>query len=544
MPRFVLCAALFTLGLPALADPGAVVNARIHTLDAEQPLAEAMAWDGDGRLVFVGSRENFERLHPELEPLDLDGQTVLPGLIDAHGHVMGLGLSQLQADLVGAQSVEDVIERLRERVDDLPDDTWLIGRGWDQTLWSERDFPNRTVLDAAFPDRPVYLTRIDGHAAWVNSRALEQARVDLSGDWQPQGGQIYRDQDGKPSGILIDTAMRLVGAQIPEASAELREQALELALAEMARYGLTGAHDMGTSLADFELFQRFEQAGRLSARISAYADGDAEMLQWLCENGHYAGSRLTARSVKLYADGALGSRGAALLAEYSDDPGNSGLLLEPGEALAGLVERAVDCGVQLAIHAIGDAANRQAIDALLQANGNDSRAARHRIEHVQIIQPADRARMAEHSIIASMQPMHATSDMRWAGERLGEERVKNSYVWAGMLESGIHLALGSDFPVEPANPWLGVHAAVTRQRDAEPPGGWRPDESLSLEQALRGFTVDAAFAAFAEAEVGSLSLGKQADFIVVDADPFAIEATELADIKVLQTVTGGQRVFP
>lgn len=544
MLRLVLCAALLALCLPAAAGPGAVTNARIFTMNADQPVVEAMAWDADGRLVFAGSAEGLEQLGLQPEPADLDGRTVVPGLIDAHGHVMGLGLARLQADLVGADNVENVIKRLRERLDDLPADAWLIGRGWDQTLWPEDDFPDRAVLDAAFPDRPVFLVRIDGHAAWANSRALEQAEVKLSGDWQPQGGQIFRDSDGEPTGILIDTAMRLVGAQIPEPSLELREQALELALAEMARLGLTGAHDMGTSLSDFELLRRFERTDRLTARISAYADGDAEMLEWLCENGHYAGPRLTARSVKLYADGALGSRGAALLADYSDDPDNRGLLLEPGEALTGLVNRAVNCGVQVAVHAIGDAANRQAIDALVQADTAAEAALRHRIEHVQIIQPEDRGRMARHAIIASMQPMHATSDMRWAGERLGSERLEHAYVWAGMIDSGIRLALGSDFPVEPANPWLGIHAAVTRQRDGQPPGGWRAHESLSLNQALRGFTVEAAYAGFAEAEVGTLSSGKQADFIVLDADPFAIEAAELAGIKVLQTVVGGQRVFP
>ncbi|MDZ7789328.1 MAG: amidohydrolase [Xanthomonadales bacterium] len=312
----------------------------------------------------------------------------------------------------------------------------------------------------------------------------------------------------------------------------------------MARSGLTGVHDMGASLEDFRLYRRLDEAGELTARITAFADGDEAMLDWLCENGPHAGKRLSARSVKFYADGALGSRGAALLEDYSDDPGNSGLLFLSDEAMQAQVDRAVRCGLQLGIHAIGDAANRQVLDAIVAAQGVDAdNPGRHRIEHVQIIHPDDIPRLAEHDIIASMQPIHATSDMRWAGDRLGEERLEGAYAWATMLEQGIHLALGSDFPVEPVNPWLGIHAAVTRQRDGLPPGGWRPHEALSLEQALRGFTIDAAHAGFAEGEVGSLAVGKQADFIVVDADPFETEPSELAGIEVLRTVVGGETVF-
>src|SRR5699024_9291273 len=290
-------------------------------------------------------------------------------------------------------------------------------------------------------------------------------------------------------------------------------------------------------LEDFRLFRERDRAGTLSVRITAFADGDDAMLDHLCREGAHSGDRLKARSVKLYADGALGSRGAALLSDYSDDPGNRGLLFESDADLQALVDRAMGCGLQLGIHAIGDAANRQVIDALAAGQeAHPDNPGRQRIEHVQIIHPDDIPRLAEHGIIASMQPTHATSDMRWAGERLGESRLQGAYAWASMLEHGIHLALGSDFPVEPVNPWLGIHAAVTRQRDGQPPGGWRAQEALSLEQALRGFTVDAARAGFAEQRVGSLVVGKQADFIVIDADPFEIEPSELADIKVLRTV--------
>ncbi|MFU8762919.1 MAG: amidohydrolase [Haliea sp.] len=540
---FLLALSVLSVAVTA-AEPGALVNARIHTLDPSASVAQAMAWDEDGRIVFLGENNELRSTYPEWPVMDAQGRTVLPGLIDAHVHVMGLGFAKMQADLTGADSLQEAIETLRIHAETLPEGVWLTGRGWDQTRWQGQAFPTAADLDRAFPERPVWLVRVDSHAGWANSAALARATQDLAGDWQPQGGAIQRDAEGQPTGILIDTAMSFVEDAMPVAAAAERARALQLALAEMARYGLTGVHDMGASREDFELYRQLDGAGELTVRISAFADGDAAMLDWLCANGTHRGNRLQARLVKVYVDGALGSRGAALLEDYSDDPGNAGLLFNSADALQALVDRALACGLQLGIHAIGDAANRQVIDAI--AAGTDSHPdnpGRHRIEHVQIIHPDDIPRLAAHDIIASMQPIHATSDMRWAGARLGEARLEGAYAWASMLEHGVHLALGSDFPVEPVNPWLGVHAAVTRQRDGLPPGGWRPQERLTLEQALHGFTRDAAVAGFAEQEVGSLTLGKQADFIIIDADPFELQAGDLAGIAVLRTVVGGETVF-
>lgn len=549
MIRILVALALVTASIAARAGAGAgaggIVNARIHTMDPDRSVAEAMAWDADGRLVYVGDAEELKTQHPDLALANMQGRVVVPGLIDAHGHVMGLGEARLQADLVGAGSIEEVIERLEAREADLPEDAWLTGRGWDQTLWSGGDFPSSADLDEAFPDRPVYLVRVDGHAGWANSAALARVERDLAGDWQPQGGDIHRGEDGEPTGILIDTAMALVEDAMPDPTSEERDLALDLALEEMAKHGLTGIHDAGTSLDTFRRYRERAGKGTLSIRVHTLADGDAAMLEWLCENGPHEGDRLTARAVKYYADGALGSRGAALLDDYSDDPGNDGLLFESDEAMQALVDKAMDCGLQLGIHAIGDRANRQVIDALVQGQArHEDNPGRHRVEHLQIIHPDDIPRLAEHGIIASMQPTHATSDMRWAEERLGHERLAGAYAWQKVLDAGARLALGSDFPVEPVNPWFGIHAAVTRQdREDHPEGGWLPDERLSVDQALRGFTMDAAYAGFAEDQVGSLETGKFADFVVIDADPFEVDPSELAGIGVLRTVVGGETVF-
>ncbi|MFO7552941.1 MAG: amidohydrolase [Haliea sp.] len=544
MPRVVLLALSLLTASVVAAEPGALFNAKIHTLEPNAPIFQAMAWDKEGRIVFLGESDQLNAAHPELPSLDARGKTILPGLIDAHGHIMGLGFAKMQADLTAADSLQEAIATLEAHAETLPIGVWLTGRGWDQTRWESQAFPTAADLDQAFPERPVWLVRVDGHAGWANTAALALATKDLSGAWQPRGGAVQRDAAGQPNGILIDTAMRFIEDAMPVAGAESRARALQLALAEIARSGLTGVHDMGVSLEDFELYRQLDRAGKLPVRITAFADGDAAMLDWLCKNGSHEGDRLQARSVKIYGDGALGSRGAALLDDYSDDPGNTGLLFESDGELQELVDRALGCGLQLGIHAIGDAANRQVIDAIASSKGSHAgNPGRHRIEHVQIIDPDDIPRLAEHDIIASMQPIHATSDMRWAGARLGEARLEGAYAWASMLEQGVHLALGSDFPVEPVNPWLGIHAAVTRQREGLPPGGWQPQEALTLGQALHGFTLAAAWAGFAEGEVGSLTLGKQADFIILDADPFAVEASDLAEITVLRTVVGGETVF-
>jgi predicted amidohydrolase YtcJ len=543
----LLCLGLSLAG-SVLAQPTLLVDARIHTLDAEHPIAEAMAWDSSGRLIAVGSELELRERFADARMLSMGGQSVVPGLIDAHGHLLNLGHALLRANLAGASSKAEIIRRLQAHAQDLPAGAWLLGRGWDQTLWDNAEFPTAADLDAHFPDRPVWLERVDGHAGWGNSLALTSATRDLSGDWQPEGGRILRDGKGQPTGVFIDSAEQFIVESIPAPSDEINALALERALAEAVRFGLTGVHDAGVSLKQLALYRRFADSGRLPLRIHAMANGDAEALDALCAMGHFRhpSGRLQMRSVKLYIDGALGSRGAALLDDYSDEPGNRGLLFAEPPAFEKLLAKAHDCGVQVAAHAIGDRGNRVVLDAMQRVLGED-RGVDHRwrIEHAQVVALSDIPRFAELGVVASMQPTHATSDMRWAQARLGEDRLAGAYAWRRMQESGALLALGSDFPVEAVDPVLGLHAAATRQ-DARgwPEGGWLAAQKLSLPEALRGFTLDAARAGFAESEVGSLEPGKRADFVVLSRGLEDLAPASILELRVESTWVDGQRVFP
>jgi hypothetical protein len=524
-----------------------VHGALIHTVNPAQPEAEAMAFGRGGEILALGSSVDLFAEFPEARRLDLQGRTVVPGLIDAHGHLSNLALSLTRAQLAGTRSKAEVIQRLKEFEQDLGEDDWLLGRGWDQNDWPEQAFPDRADLDQHFPDRPVWLTRIDGHAGWANSTALAMADRDLTGDWQEEGGFIHRDTQGRPTGILIDGAKGLVERFVPETSEELMALALDLALEQMVSLGLTGVHDPGLDRAQMERYLRKIEAGTFPSRVYAMAEGTGPVLEWLCGLGGIAhpSGRFHARAVKIYADGALGSRGAALLAEYSDDPGNTGLLFQQPAALQEDIREAMDCGFQAAVHAIGDRANRVTLDAFeaLLAEFPDN-PGRHRVEHVQMLSAPDLRRFRELGVIASMQPTHATSDMYWAEQRVGPERIRFAYAWRALLERGARLALGSDFPVEEVNPMLGIYAAVTRQDLAKwPEGGWYPEQRILRAEALRGFTLDAAFAAFMEDQVGSLEPGKRADFVVLDRDIMSVPERDIADTKVLATWLDGQRVF-
>ena len=542
------------LGLGLAAVPAAraqadwvLHNAQIYTVSAEQPEAEALAIRGD-RILMVGSDDDVLGTYPDARRVDAQGRTVVPGLIDAHAHLMGLGESLIQVDLVGTASKQEIRDRLEDFAQDLPAGAWLTGRGWDQNDWPEQDFPTRADLDDAFPDRPVWLTRIDGHAAWANTAALDAVGIDrLQSMDDPEGGTIVRDENGRPTGVFIDAAMGIVGQEVPDPSDAELDRALELALQETAKYGLTGVHDAGADRATIQRYQRFIDAGRFNLRVYAMIGGRGATFDHYCDAGplpNYA-DRLAVRSVKFYIDGALGSRGAALLADYSDDPDNRGLLLQQPDAFQENVQAAMACGFQVNTHAIGDRGNRIVLDAYEAAMERlGATRGRHRVEHAQIVAPADIPRFAALDVIASVQPTHATSDMYWAEDRLGHERIEGAYAWRSLLDRGARLALGSDFPVEQVDPLLGFYAAVTRQ-DGEgwPEGGWHPEERLTRHEALRGFTLDAAYSAFQEDDRGSLEPGKLADFVILSQDIMEVRPEAILDTEVIATYLGGAPIY-
>jgi predicted amidohydrolase YtcJ len=422
-----------------------------------------------------------------------------------------------------------------------------VGRGWDQNDWPEAIYPTAADLDVVFPDRPVWLERVDGHAFWGNSAAMRAAGIDPAAPApaDPPGGSIIRDAAERPTGVFVDNATLPIDNAVPVPGEELLAARLRAALRETTSHGLTGIHEAGVRPDTLRLYQRFIDAGEFPIRVYAMIEGAGELLDRICADGPIEGDRLVVRSMKLYADGALGSRGAALLEDYQDVPGHRGtLLLEPDVLRATLV-RAMQCGLQVNTHAIGDRGVRATLDAyqaaLRETGAGDGR---HRIEHVQVVSDADFPRFEALGILASVQPTHATSDMPWAEARVGPDRIRGAYAWRRLIDAGARLTLGSDFPAESVDPLRGFYAAVTRQDpDGSPPGGWRAEERLTREEALRGFTLDAAYAGFMEDEVGSLEVGKRADFVMLSRDIMRVPAPEILQTRVLATYFDGEAVY-
>ncbi len=489
----------------------------------------------DGRVKMT-----IKARHPRLARMDRivngEGRTLLPGLIDAHGHIMSLGFTALQLDLTGTSSLADLQQRLRAYAAANPGAKWILGRGWNQELWPDQRFPTTADLDAAVSDRPVWLGRVDGHASAANSAAMKAAGVN-AGTKAPAGGRIE-------NGLFVDAAQELVDKSIPAPSKRDLDQAFAKAQEILLSYGLTATAIMGTPIEHWNTMRRSGDAGTLRMRIFNYAEG-VEPLRtirrptpWLYRD------RLRMAGVKLYADGALGSRGAWLKSPYSDMPATRGLRFHSDAELLALANRAAAAGFQVATHAIGDAANAQVIDIYEQLAKKYPGDRRWRIEHAQIVDPADIPRIARAGIIASMQPTHQTSDRQMAEKRLGSERLAGAYAWRTIMKTGAHLAFGSDYPVESPNPFPGLSAAISRQDpEGQPPGGWRPEERVGFETALSGFTREAAYASFAEDKVGSLEPGKWADFILLDRDVSKAGPADLARTKVLETWVGGKKVW-
>lgn len=525
-----------------------VTNANGYTLDAKGELKRftGLVVGDDGKVERLldgrGKRPKLGKLDHQL---DAGGRTLLPGLIDAHGHVMELGLRALTVDLGGTKTLDEALAKIRAYAAANPTRRWIVGGGWNQVSWGLGRFPTAAELDRAVADRPVWLSRVDGHASWANTRALAAAGVTAK-TADPAGGRIDRDTAGNPAGVFVDAAADLVRRVVPPPGAVEQDAALAKALEIMASVGLTGVGDAGISPETWNLYRRFGDEGRLTARIYAMAGGmDAlDRIAPLKPTGWLYGDRLALNAVKIYADGALGSRGAWLKAPYSDDPKNRGLKFVKETRLQNWISRAQMMGIQVAVHAIGDAANAEVLDAYAEVAPTYGNRLRNRIEHAQVVDPRDIPRFARLGIIASIQPTRATSDKAMAGDRLGETRLAGAYAWKSLLAGGVAVAAGSDFPVEAPNPFYGIHAAVTRQdRQGQPPGGWRAQEALTPLQAFAAFTTGAAYAARAEDRFGTLEPGKWADFVIVDRDIFAVPPAEIWKTAVEETWVGGKRVF-
>jgi predicted amidohydrolase YtcJ len=500
----------------------------------------------DGKVIDVYSDTTFEG-DANTEVIDGEGKFMLPGLIDAHAHVMGLGSMLMNVDLKGAKSLDEALKMIKEYAAKYPDLKWIQGRGWNHTHWETGEFPTAEDLDKVISDRPVWLSRVDGHAGWANTKAMELAGITAETK-ATKGGKIIRDENGEPTGIFVDAAEKLINSEIPEPTAEERRTAFEKALQDMRSKGLTGVHDAGVGTKTWSMYKNFADEGKLTTRIYGMISGVGATFDSLSKGGpieNYNNHLLALRSVKLYADGALGSRGAAMIEPYSDDPNNKGLLFNEPEEMNAKVLKSMAKGFQTNVHAIGDQANRQVLNAFKNAKDSlGEQGLRNRIEHAQIVAPNDIPRFKELNIIASIQPTHATSDMNMAEDRVGPERIQGAYAWQTFLDQGTVVASGSDFPVEHVNPFYGLYSAVTRQdHQGNPQGGWYPSERMTRKQALRSFTLDAAYAAHYEEVLGSLESGKWADFIIIDRDFFEVPASEIWQTKVLETWLAGEKVY-
>jgi predicted amidohydrolase YtcJ len=534
--------------LPAHADT-IIDHANGYTLNAGGALQRftSLAFDDLGRIVAVGSEAEMAARLPKAQHIDAQGKTLLPGLIDAHGHVFELGEIASSVELFSPSTLNGALKAVADFSKSHPKNAWVIGFGWNQEIWKLGRFPTAAELDTVVADRPALLHRVDGHAIWVNTKALEMAGVSRDTP-DPKGGKIERDASGKPTGVLVDAAMDLVHKVVPLPTPSDARGMLDNALAALSKVGLTSVHDAGIKVVQDDLYRDYADHGKLTTRVYAMIGDTTADFDELSKEGplkSYANDVYALAAVKLYSDGALGSRGAALLAPYSDMPSTRGLLFYPNAEMLAKMNKAMKAGYQVNVHAIGDAGNRQILDAYAQLIPKYNNVElRHRIEHAQVVALEDIPRFRALGIIPSMQPTHATSDQNMAEQRVGHDRIKGAYAWRTFLDQGSRIACGSDFPVESPNPFEGLHAAVTRQNNAGVPvGGWYKNQAMTLTEAFRCFTLDAAYAAHQENVIGSLEPGKWADFILIDRDLFKVPAEQIGKTQVLQTWMGGKRVY-
>ena len=541
-----VCACVALCSAPAHAD-SLIDNVNGLTLDKEGKVERftGLLIDKEGRVAKL-LRRSDKRPDRGLDfRYDGKGRVLMPGLIDAHGHVMGLGLKAMTLDLTAAKSLAEAQAMIAAYAKANPERGWIIGAGWNQEAWGLGRFPTAADIDAVVADKPVWLERVDGHAGWANSAAIKAAGV-TAGTASPAGGRIEKLASGQPAGVFVDAATQLIEKVVPPPQPRERDIALSKAQAILLGYGITAIADMGTTVDDWNVYRRAGDANVLKVRIMSYAAGIEPALAvagagptpWLYDD------RLRMAGIKLYDDGALGSRGAWLKQPYADAPKESGLSFLSDAKLRNLMVRASMDGFQVAVHAIGDRANDQVLSAIEEVAPSYKGDRRWRIEHAQIVDPADIARFGRNGIVASMQPTHETSDRLMAEARLGPNRLAGAYAWESIRKTGAHLAFGSDVPVESPNPFSGLAAAITREdAQGQPFGGWQPQERVSREVALAGFTTEAAYAGQAEDRIGMLQPGYRADFLIVDTDPLESTSQQLRATKVLETWIGGQRAY-
>ena len=544
MKRALLAALALLLPAPVLAD-SLIENVNGITLDKDGKIVRfnALVIGKDGKVVKLLERKDKRPERPDFK-VEGKGRTLMSGMIDSHGHVMGLGFKALILDLSPARSLAEAQKMIADYARANPNRSWILGGGWNQEAWGLGRFPTAADLDGIVPDRPVWLERVDGHAGWANSKAMTQAGVTAK-TVSPPGGRIEKT-GAQPNGVFVDAATALIQKFVPEPQPRERDLALAKAQQILLSHGITAIADMGTTIDDWQAYRRAGDAGALKLRIFSYAAGVENMVRiagpgpspWLYDD------RLRMGGVKLYSDGALGSRGAWLKRPYADAPKESGLGFLSNSQLSNSMSRAAMDGFQVAVHAIGDRANQQLLDAIDELSETYKGDRRWRVEHAQIVDPVDLPRFGTHGIIASMQPVHQTSDRQMAEARLGPDRLAGAYAWQSMRKAGARLAFGSDTPVESPDPFAGIAAAMTREdAQGEPFGGWMPQERISREQALAAFTIGGAYAAFAEDRIGSLMPGMRADFILIDTDPLLATPAEIRAIQVRETWLGGRPVY-
>ncbi|MBL4658917.1 MAG: amidohydrolase [Alcanivoracaceae bacterium] len=540
--NIIIICIFMAISLSSVAEVSIIHNVQGNTINQDKQITfSALAFD-NGKVLSIGSKDKLLVNYPDALLIDGQGHAMLPGLHDAHGHVLGLANLKNEIDLMGVTTIEESLKIIQQFIDEHPQNNWILGRGWNQVLWENKKFPSYKDLDKLKTNKPIWLRRVDGHAGWANSKAMEIAKSNKHLKDMP-GGEIIIDEQGIQSGIFIDNAMNIIQSHISREQLTKTDELIYKTLNYLASIGITSVDDAGIDWPTYDSYKKLSAEHRLPIRINAMLASGSQVLDKMLSDGIHKDDFLQIQTIKYVADGALGSRGAAMIAPYNDRTDTSGKQVQSQGFIQKHIFDNAENGWQAAIHAIGDNANRISIEILADEKAN-TKILRHRIEHAQIVDFADLAKFKQYNIIASMQPTHATSDMNMAEDRVGRERLRGAYAWQTLIKKGVIIASGSDFPVELANPFYGLHAAITRQdRNNQPENGWIAIEKMTVKQALASFTINAAYANHRENSIGSLESGKWADFILVNQNIFETPPQNIWQTQVIQTWVAGQKIF-